>query len=82
MKKLAVKYGITESSKPRGYFVEQPILSRQLLILKTTEILESSTPLFEIKFIDTQLGRGAFALYDIPPNCKLTEYRGQWISKH
>ncbi|CAC5401487.1 unnamed protein product [Mytilus coruscus] len=79
-KKLAIIYKIKISTKPRGYYVDLPRISRKTIHCATEESI-SGRQFFERKFVNKNVGCGIFAVCNIPSNFHLTEYKGQWITK-
>ena len=77
-KKKALITGLKQCSKPRGYYVEIPRISRRSF-RKT--FCEEEKPVFEKRFIDKKIGFGVFACTDIPENYALVEYMGKWITQ-
>jgi hypothetical protein len=78
-KKLAIIHKIKECTKPRGYYVNLPRISRKTIHSATESISERQ--FYERKFVNNNVGCGVFALCNIPSNFHLTEYKGQWITQ-
>lgn len=68
-----------ESSKPRGYYVMMPRISRKVVGTNNKEHVKNYK--FERLFIDKNVGYGVFAPNDIAYGVCILEYKGQWICK-
>lgn len=78
-RKFALQQKWRESSKPRGYYVTIPRISR-ISVSENNDELDKNNR-FEKLFINKNVGYGVFAPHDIAKGVFILEYKGQWISK-